>query len=147
MTPSDAQDSARAELGALRSELQEWTFGIRCVFAALNMLPLYYCSRALLAAPAFKSIFTDMLGSQDKLPVATRFIVEWSHELLAGVWLLAALSILLIFRAPRARTAWITTVLLTMLLLVTGHLVVTTLFEPLGQVIQNLSGGSGETPL
>lgn len=141
MIPSDLSEVTQAELRTLRSEIKEWTFGIRCVFAAFNLLPLYYCTRGLLAAPAFKSIFEDMLGSQDKLPSMTRFVVSWSHGLLAAVWLLAVLAIVLIFRASRARTVWITTVLLSVFLLITGHLVIATLFEPLGAVIQNLSGG------
>lgn len=140
MILSDPSESTHAELRALRSEIKEWTFGIRCVFATLNLLPLYYCTRGLLAAPAFKSIFEDMLGSQDKLPVMTRFVVAWSHELLAAVWLLAILATVLIFRASRSRTVWITTLLLSVFLLIVGHLVITTLFEPLGAVIQNLSG-------
>ncbi|WP_395741311.1 hypothetical protein [Prosthecobacter sp.] len=142
MTPTDSPEATAAELNALRSELKEWAFGIRCAFAGLNLLPLYYCTRGLLSAPAFQSIFTDMLGSLDKLPPMTRFVITWSHDVLITVWILAVLAIVMIFRATRARTVWMTTLLLTTFLLITGHLVIATLFEPLGAVIQNLSGGT-----
>jgi type II secretory pathway component PulF len=131
----------------LRIEMQEWAFGIRCVFAVFNLLLLYYCTRILLAAPEFEHIFEDMLGSKDKLPVISRFMFKWSQPLLESLWVLAVLVTVLIFRAKRARTVWLTTVLLLVILLTTSHLALTSFVEPLGTVIENLSGGSGENPL
>jgi hypothetical protein len=83
MTPSDSQESTLAELQALRSELKEWAFGLRCLFTVLSLLPLYYCTSMLLSAPRFEILFEDMPGSKDKLPGLTRLIFEWSCPCLA----------------------------------------------------------------
>lgn len=131
----------------LRVEMREWVFGLRCLFAAFALLPLYYCSRILMAGPAVERVFEDMLGSKDRLPVVSRFMFKWSEPMLDLLWALTALVMLLIFRARRARTVWTTTVALVIFLIVISHLAITSFVEPLGQVIQNLSGGSGETPL
>jgi type II secretory pathway component PulF len=141
MIPSDGNETSSAELRALRAEIKDWAFGIRCVFTVLNVLPLYYCTRILLASPRFESIFEDMLGSKDKLPGLTRLLLEWSMPLLACVWLLAALTIVLIFTLKQARHVWITAAVSAFVLIATGHLVATVFIDPLITVIQNLSGG------
>ncbi len=146
MIPSDDNETTSAELRDLRSEIKEWAFGIRCVLAVLNLLLLYYCTRILLAAPEFEHIFEDMLGSKDKLPVVSRYMFKYSQPLLELLWTLAVLVTVLIFRAKRARTVWITTVVLVIVLIATSHLALTSFIEPLGTVIENLAGGSGESP-
>ncbi|MDB6007234.1 MAG: hypothetical protein JWR15_4221 [Prosthecobacter sp.] len=141
MNPFADNETSSAELRDLRSAVKEWAFGIRCVFTVLNVLPLYYCTRLLLAAPRFQSIFQDMLGSQDRLPGLTRLIMAWSRPLLGGVWLFAALTITFIFVLKRARHVWITAAVSAFLLIATGHLIATMLGDPLINVIQGLSGG------
>lgn len=139
MQPFDAPDSTLAELRDLKSEIKEWAFGIRCIFTVFNVLPLYYCTRLLLAAPRFQSIFEDMLGSKDRLPGMTRLILDHFILVLAGVWLLASSTIALIFILKRARYVWITAVVSLFVLIATGHLTATMLVDPLITVIQNLS--------
>ncbi len=141
MTPTEDHADSLAELHALRAEMKEWALGIRCLFAALNVLPLYYCTRVLLATPRFASIFEDMLGSSQKLPQLTRLVFQWFMPLLGALWLLTALSIFLIFNLKRARHVWVTAALSVLLLIATGHLTATALFDPLIVVIQSLSGG------
>lgn len=122
------------------AEIKEWTMGIRCVFVVINIFPLYYCTRMLLAAPKFEKIFADMLGSKEKLPVLTNVVLEWAMPFLGLVWLLAALAIFLIFTFKRARYVWITAAVSAFALIATGHLVGTVLFQPLVTIIQNLGG-------
>ena len=141
MIPSDGNDTSSAELHDLRSEIKEWALGIRCLFTVLNVLPLYYCTRVLLAAPRFQSIFEDMLGPPSRLPHLTRLVLAWFMPLLGGVWLFTLLTVVLIFTLKRARHVWITAAVSAFTLIVTGHLVATVLMEPLIIVIQNLSGG------
>lgn len=81
-----------------------------------------------------------MLGSKDKLPGLTRLIFEWSMPLLGGVWLLAALTIVLIFTLKRARHVWMAAAASGFVLIATGHLISAMLMSPLLRVIQNLSG-------
>lgn len=140
MNPFDDRDATATEARALRSEIKEWAFGIRCLFTVLNVLPLYYCTRMLLAAPRFQSIFEDMLGSQQKLPPMTRLVLEWFLPLLAGAWLLTLLAVILIFTLKRARYVWITAAVTAFMLIATGHLAATVLMDPLMDVIRNLSG-------
>ena len=125
------------------AEIKEWAFGIRCVFVVINILPLYFCTHALLSAPKFGQIFEDMLGSRQKLPVLTNLVLEWSLPLLALVWLLAALAVFMIFTLKRARHVWITAAVSSFVFIVAGYLVTTALFQPLTGVIQSLSGGTG----
>lgn len=127
----------------LEAEIKEWAMGIRCVFVVLNILPLYYCTRALLSAPKFGRIFEDMLGSKQKLPVLTNFVLEWALPLLGLIWLLAALAVFLIFTLNRPRHVWVTAVVSAFVFIASGHLVATVLFQPLVTVIQDLSGGTG----
>lgn len=122
------------------AEIKEWTMGIRCVFVVINIFPLYYCTRMLLAAPKFEKIFADMLGSKEKLPLLTNVVLDWAMPLLGIVWLLAVLSVFLIFTFKRARHVWITAAVSAFALIVTGHLVGTVLFQPLVTIIQNLGG-------
>jgi type II secretory pathway component PulF len=124
------------------AEIKEWAFGIRCVFVVINILPLYFCSHALLSAPKFAQIFEDMLGSRQKLPILTNLVLEWSLPLLALVWLLAALAVFMIFTLKRARHVWITAAVSSFVFIVAGYLVTTALFLPLTGVIQSLSGGT-----
>ncbi|WP_395716523.1 hypothetical protein [Prosthecobacter sp.] len=128
---------------AIEAEIKEWTLGIRCVFVVINILPLYYCTRVLLSAPKFGRIFEDMLGSRQKLPVLTNFVLEWALPLLGLVWLLAALAVFLIFTLKRARHVWVTAAVSAFVFIASGHLVATVLFQPLVTVIQNLSGETG----
>ncbi len=146
MNPFDAPAASAAELRDLNAEIKDWAFGIRCLFAVLNVFPLYYCTRMLLAAPRFEMIFEDMLGSKDKLPGLTRLIFEWSIPLLGGVWLLTALTVVLIFTLERARHVWIMAAISMFLVIATGHLIATMLVDPLITVIQNLSGGGENLP-
>ncbi len=125
------------------TEMKEWTFGIRCVFMVINILPLYYCTRALLSAPKFERIFMDMLGSRQKLPIFTNFVLERAMPLLGLFWLLAVLAIVLIFTLKRARHVWITAAVSAFFFIASGHLVATALFQPLMTLIQNLSGDAG----
>lgn len=141
MNPYESSDSAAHDLTILKAEMKEWAFGIRCVFVVINLLPLYYCTRLLLAAPRFESIFEDMLGSKQKLPVLTRVVLEHCLLILGAVWLLAALMFVLIFVLRRARYVWITAAASALTMIITGHLVATVLVDPLVVVIQNLSGG------
>ncbi len=146
MIPSDGNDTSSTELHDLKSEIKEWALGIRCLFTVLNVLPLYYCTRILLAAPRFQSIFYDMLGSEPKLPSLTRLVLEWFMPVLGGVWLLTLLTVVLIFTLKRARHVWITAAVSAFVLIATGHVVATVLMDPLIIVIQNLSGGGGISP-
>ena len=145
MHDQNAQSAAEQNSSKVSAEIKEWALGIRCVFVVINVLPLYYCTRMLLAAPKFERIFVDMLGSKQKLPILTNIVLEWAMPLLGLIWLLAALAILLIFTFKRARHVWITAVVSAFVLIASGHLVATVLFQPLVTVIQNLSGGE-ETP-
>jgi len=130
---------------ALSAEMKEWTTGIRYVFATLNVFPMYYCGRVLLAAPRFQAIFEDMLGSKDKLPLLTQLVLRWSLPLLVLMSLLAVFALVLIFTLRRARFVWVTAALSAFVFIASGHLVATVLMDPLVSVIQNLTGG-GETP-
>lgn len=130
------------EIESLKKEMREWVLGIRCVLVVLTLLPLYYCTRVLLAVPSFETIFEDMLGSTTKLPSYTLVVMRFSMPLLLGVWLLAGLGIFLIFFLKRARWVWVVAVLTVFVFTVCGHLVATLLMSPLIAVIQNLSGGS-----
>lgn len=145
MNPFNGSETPSAELHDLKTEIKEWALGIRCVFVVLNVLPLYYCTRVLLAAPRFEMIFEDMLGSKQKLPILTRLVLDGSMPLLGCVWLLTALMVVLIFMVKRARYVWITAAASAFVLIATGHLVATVLIDPLITVIENLSGG-GEPP-
>ncbi len=145
MNPFEAPAASSTEIRDLKAEIKDWALGIRYLFAVLNVLPLYYCTRMLLAAPRFQSIFEDMLVSKDKLPGLTQLIFEWSMPLLGGVWLLTTLTIVLIFTLERARHVWIMAAISMFLVIATGHLTATVLVEPLITVIQNLSG-SGNLP-
>lgn len=140
MHSSDSEENVLAELHALRSELKEWAFGLRCLFTVLSLLPLYYCTSMLLSAPRFEILFQDMLGSKDKLPGLTRLIFEWSMPLLGGVWLLTVLTIVLIFTLKRARHVWMAAAASGFVLIATGHLISAMLMSPLLSVLQNLSG-------
>lgn len=120
-------------------EIKEWAMGIRCVFVVLNILPLYYCTRALLSAPKFGRIFEDMLGSKQKLPVLTNFVLEWALPLLGLIWLLAALAVFLIFTLKRPRHVCVTAIVSAFVFIASGHLVATVLVT----VILDLSGGTG----
>jgi type II secretory pathway component PulF len=108
-----------------------------------NILPLYYCTRALLSAPKFERIFEDMLGSKQKLPLLTNFVLEWAQPLLGLFWLLAALAVFLIFTLKRPRHVWVTATVSAFLFIASGHLVAMVLFQSLVTVIQNLSGDTG----
>lgn len=117
--------------------------GIRCVFAVLNVFPMYYCARVLLAAPKFQMIFEDMLGSREKLPLFTQMVLQWAIPLLGLISMLAVLSLVMIFTLRRGRSVWITAALSAFVFIASGHLIATVLMDPLISVIQNLSGGSG----
>lgn len=134
--------SAPHELSQLKAEIQERALGIRCVFTALNVLPLYYCTRVLLAAPRFEMIFEDMLGSKQKLPLLTQMVLQNAYSVLAGIWLIAVLAVILIFTIKRARFVWITAVTSALVFIATGHIIASVLMDPLVSVIQNLAGGS-----
>ena len=146
MHPSDGNETSLAELRELRSEIKQWALGIRCVFTVLTVLPLYYCTRALLAAPKFERIFEDMLGPQEKLPVLTGLLFEWAMPLLGCLWLLAALMILLIFTFKQPRHVWITAAITTFALIASSHIIATLLFDPLIGIVQNLTGGGENLP-
>ena len=141
MNPPDRAENALDAVSRLEAEIKEWALGIRCVFVVLNVLPLYYCTRFLLAAPRFEMIFEDMLGSQEKLPILTRFVLEWCMPLLGFMWLLTASMVVLIFTVKRARHVWIIAAASAFVLIATGHIVATVLFDPLVTVVQNLSVG------
>lgn len=145
MYDQNDQVPAGDAVSKINAEINEWARGIRCIFAVLTLLPLYYCSRVLLAAPKFGTIFEDMLGSQQKLPVLTRLVLMNAMPVLGFMWLLAALAFYLIFTVKRARNVWISAVISAFIFIASGHLVAIVLMEPLITVIQNLSGG-GETP-
>ncbi|MCB1277230.1 hypothetical protein [Prosthecobacter sp.] len=130
-------------VSALELEIREWALGIRCLFAVLNVLPLYYCTRVLLAAPRFETIFEDMLGSKQKLPVLTRLVLQNSMSLLAVAWLMALAAITMIFTLKQGRHVWVSAVVSAAVLILSGHLVATVLVDPLVTIIANLSGGSG----
>lgn len=125
----------------LKAEIKEWAFGIRCVFMVLHILPLFFCTTALRAAPRFETIFEDMLGSKQKLPVLTLLVIDHAAALLALVWLLAVLSVVLIFVLKRARQVWITALLTSFVLVISALVFNAALFLPLTEVIKNLSGG------
>lgn len=113
-------DNTEQQVAKLNAELNEWSMGIRCVFLALNTLPLYFCSRTLMAAPKFEHIFEDMLGSKDKLPTTTRFVLEWSMPMLGMIWLLTALTVFLIFTIKSPRYVWITAAVSAFILTASG---------------------------
>jgi hypothetical protein len=141
MNPPDRAENAFDAVSRLEAEIKEWALGIRCVFVVLNVLPLYYCTRFLLAAPRFEMIFEDMLGSKEKLPILTRFVLEWCMPLLGLMWLLTASIVVLIFTVKRARHVWVIAAASAFLLIATAHIVATVLFDPLVTVVQNLSVG------
>lgn len=132
---------AAAEISALKREIQQWTQGIRCVFAVINLFPLYYCTRLLMMTPKVEVIFEDMLGAVDRVPPATQFVLRFWPAVLGGVWLLAVLSIFLIFVLKKASHVWITTAVFLFAMIATGHLAAALLLEPVLQIIANLSGG------
>lgn len=129
------------EIESLKKEMKEWALGLRCVFVVLNILPLYYCTRMLLAAPRFETILVDMMGSLDRLPGLSVIVMRHCMEILLGVWLLAGLSIVLIFVLKRARFVWIIALLSVFFFTVCGHLIALLFMDPLIGVIQGLSGG------
>lgn len=141
MIPPDCAENTSNAVSRLEAEMKEWAMGIRCVFVVFNVLPLYYCTRILLAAPRFERIFEDMLPSMEKLPILTRFVLEWCMPLLGFMWLLTALTVALIFTVKRARHVWIIAAASAFLLIATGHIVATVLFDPLVTMVQNLSVG------
>lgn len=133
--------NSRGEIEDLKKEMKEWALGIRCVFVVINVLPLYYCTRMLLAAPRFQSILEDMMGSLQKLPLLSVFIMRHCLGILLGVWLLGALSMVLIFVLKRARYVWITALVSIFMFTVCGHLISWLVMDPLIGVIQGLSPG------
>lgn len=146
MIPSDGNETSSAELRELRAEIKQWALGIRCVFTVLTVLPLYYCTRALLAAPKFERIFEDMMSPKEKLPVMTGLLFEWAMPLLGCVWLLAALMIVLIFTFKQPRHVWITAAISTFSLIASSHIITTLLFDPLIGIVQNLTGSGENSP-
>lgn len=128
---------------SIRVELSEWTRGIRCVFTALVVLPLYYTTRLLWIAPQMGKICEDMLGSKEKLPLLTRAVIQQSESILGIIWLLAILNVILIFKLKAAKHVWITTLLTLLVFILCSHLISAALLvEPLIQIISALSGGS-----
>lgn len=129
-------------MDSLRQEMSEWIRGIRWVFATLLILPLYYITRLLLAAPQAEKIFEDMLGSKEKLPLLTKIILRQPDLILNIIWLLAIASVILISRLKHAKHVWITTMFTLVILMLCVHLISAAFVEPLGQVITNLAGGT-----
>lgn len=142
MTDNERTSTATAsDMTALRAEMKEWTLGIRCVFAMLNVLPLYYCTRVLLYAPQFQTIFEDMLGSKARVPLFTQLVLRFWLPMLVVVWLLAGLAVVLIFTLKRARLVWIAALITAFVFSASGHLVAAMVMDPVIAIIRNLSGG------
>lgn len=128
-------------MASLRQEMSEWIRGIRLVFATLLILPLYYVTRLLQTVRQAEKLFEDMLGSKEKLPPLTKIILRHPEPIMNSIWLLAIVSVILIFRLKNAKHVWITTILTLVILMLCVHLISAAFVEPLGQVITNLSGG------
>lgn len=131
-----------AEIQTLRNEIEQWALGIRCVFVVLNMLPLYYCTRLLLMVPKAETIYEDMLGSVQRVPLTTQVVLRYWPGLLLLVWLLAMLCIVLIFVLKKPRFVWITAMVSLFFMIAAWHVAASVLLDPLLQIITNLSGGS-----
>ena len=135
------ENTTTEELAGIRREIREWGLGMRWVLVAMMVVPLYYTSRVLLLAPQFEKLFEDMLGSKEKLPLLTKMVIESPTLFLVAVWSISGVAVMLIFLMRTPRLVWVTAVLVTLSLVGTTHLIAVALFAPLGQVIQNLSGG------
>ena len=91
------------EIAELRREMNDWAMGIRCVFTALVALPLVYCTKLLTLTPRLEMIFEDMLGSKDKLPAGTLWLIRMPNVWIALIWLVAGVSVYFIFTLKKAR--------------------------------------------
>ena len=133
--------STKDELAELRREMNDWAMGIRCVFTALVSLPLIYCTKLLTLTPRLEMIFEDMLGSKDKLPAGTLWLIRMPNVWIALIWLVAGVSVYFIFTLKKARHVWVATLVCLGFLLFSFQTVIQLLVDPLIQVIANLSGG------
>jgi len=117
------------------------SFSARVVAVLLVALPLCYDTLILLRAPKFQDMFMDLLGSKDKLPSLTFFILDHSMLLLGTFWLLAVVAAAVIFSSKRMRKIWITALLSAFLLVVAGVIISLVLFLPLGTLMEQTAGG------
>ncbi|MGV3662616.1 MAG: hypothetical protein ACO1TE_20705 [Prosthecobacter sp.] len=141
MTEQPSSADSHSEILELKNQIREWALGIRIVFVVINVLPLYFCTRALLVTPSFKVVFYDMLGSLDKFPPFTLFVMRMWLPLLGAVWLLASLAVFLIFTLRQPRYVWITAVVSVFFFSAAAHLATIALMAPMIEVVRNLSGG------
>ena len=128
------------EIAELRREMNDWAMGIRCVFTALVALPLIYCTKLLTLTPRLEVIFEDMLGSKDKLPAGTLWLVRMPNVWIALIWLVAGVSVYFIFTLKKARQVWVATLVCLGFLLFSLQTGFQLIIAPLIQVIANLSG-------
>ena len=96
----------------------------------------------LIASPKFEKIFEDMLGSRDKLPDLTRVILGWARLMQNNVLLLlplSALPIVLLWRSRGSRLWCVLVSAASVLLILISLTGVVAMFQPLTQIIQNVS--------
>jgi hypothetical protein len=137
----NSEPNPSEDIASLRRDVEAWGRSIRGFLLVMIAVLLFYVSRLLLLAPKFESIFTDMLGSFDKMPVASRFVIESPLVILGVLWLVAAVATLFILRTRRPHLVGVTAISTMLFLIASTHLITTSLLAPMVEILKALSGG------
>lgn len=120
----------------------EWGRGMRLVLSVLAVLALYVALGIYDKVPKMERIFEDMLGSKDKLPADTLFLLK-NHGLLQVLQVCAtALGIFAIWLQRRPMRVCITACVLLAMTMASWQLASHAIMGPLQALLVGLSSGT-----
>lgn len=120
----------------------EWGRGMRLVLSFLAVLALYLALGVYGNIPKMERIFEDMLGSKDKLPSDTLFLIK-NHGLLQTLHICAtALGITAIWLLHRPIQVCITACVLLALTMASWQLASHAITAPFHAILMGLSSGT-----
>lgn len=120
----------------------EWGRGMRLVLSVLAVLALYMALGIYGNVPKMERIFEDMLGSIDKLPADTLFLLK-NHGLLQVLHVSAtALGIVAIWLQRRPMRVCITACVLLAMTMVSWQLASHAIMGPIQALLVGLSSGT-----
>lgn len=121
--------------------LAEWSKGMRLLLCVFLFVVFFYFLRVVSVVPSLEKIFEDMLGSSDKLPADTQFVLAYRQIILTVMAALNGLAMVAIFTLRRPFHVCCVAAFVLLIGIFSLHLVTASIFSPLVEVIKGLSGG------
>ena len=130
------------ESSQIEAMLAEWSRGMRLLLCVFLFVVFYYLFSVVSVVPRTEKIFEDMLGSLNKLPPDTKFVLAYWQIILAVMAALNGLGMFAIFVLRRPFHVCCVAAFVLLLSIINLHFVTASIFSPLIEVLKGLSGGA-----